>query len=349
MIDADNLAQSKAIQQRTGRTFHLATRLLPSRIRNATYVLYAFFRIADDVVDDPDPPPAERQLAELERIRDAALGNRPADDPVLAAFRTVSERYEIPDREVNEFVDAMATDVSNTRYETHEELAEYLRGSSVAVANMMLCVMDPEDADTARPHARALAEALQLTNFLRDVREDVVDYGRIYLPQSRLAEYDVSEEQVERLAFSPEFAVLMRAELARTERRYRAGIDGVRYLPEGCQFAVLLAGVLYVDHHRLIRAQGYDVLTSRPSLATSRRLLLAAKTWWHWRRTEDPRAAFEAASSIPPRNDGRWDEDGTEDDVIVDSPGSTNGGGGTRSIGDVVSWVQTRLFSGESK
>src|SRR6056297_1103239 len=122
MVEHTQISTSKAIQRRTGKTFHLATRLLPERIRHATYVLYAFFRIADDVVDDPDPPPAERQLAELERIREAALGDREPTDPVLQAFVTVRDRYDIPDREIDEFVDAMARDVSTDRYETHDEL-----------------------------------------------------------------------------------------------------------------------------------------------------------------------------------------------------------------------------------
>ncbi|AGB15815.1 phytoene/squalene synthetase [Halovivax ruber XH-70] len=356
MIDADNLERSKAIQQRTGRTFHLATRLLPQRIRHATYVLYAFFRIADDVVDDPDPPPAERQLAELERIRESALGTRQTNDPVLEAFLTVRDRYDIPDQEIDEFVDAMARDVSTDRYETHDELSGYLRGSSVAVANMMLCVMDPDDSEAARPHAKALAEALQLTNFLRDVREDVYEYDRIYLPRARREGFGVSETQIANLECSPEFEALIRDELARTERRYETGVDGIAYLPEGCQFAVLLAAVLYADHHRAIRAQGCDVLSERPSLSMPRRLFLAAKTWWHWRRTDDPRTAFDAASSIPTR-DGGDRPIASEHRSAAAGPNETDHP--PRSTGDdsvgrptmrrVVSRVRAAIFPGESE
>ena len=85
MVDDDQIARSKSIQQQTGKTFHLATRLLPERVREATYVLYAFFRVADEVVDHADGVPAETQRQELESIRAAALGEREADDPVLAA------------------------------------------------------------------------------------------------------------------------------------------------------------------------------------------------------------------------------------------------------------------------
>jgi phytoene synthase len=311
MIEKAHLERSKAIQRRTGRTFHFATRLLPERIRHATYVLYAFFRVADDVVDDPNPPPAERQRAALERIREGGLGECDTDDPVLLAFQEVRARYDIPAREVREFIAAMERDITAERYDTHDDLAAYLRGSSVAVAYMMLAVMDPEDREQARPHARALAEAFQLTNFLRDVREDVVEYDRIYLPRATLARHGVPDEQIERLEFSEEFATAMRAELERTERRYHEGVAGIEHLPEDCQFGVLLAAVLYADHHRLIRAQGYDVLSAQPSLSGHRRLGLFVRTWWHWRRTGDPRATFDAVSAVPSEGDDPPDHGAT--------------------------------------
>jgi phytoene synthase len=303
MASPDDIATSKAIQQRTGKTFHVATRLLPGRVRDATYVLYAFFRVADEVVDDPGDKPPGEQRRELSRIREAALGERETDDPVLAAFRSIKDRYDIPDREVETFVDAMEMDVTTDRYDTHAELEEYLRGSSVAVAYMMLAVMDPEDKERALPHARALGEAFQLTNFLRDVREDVMDYGRIYIPGSTLAQYGVSEAQIEARRFDDGFAAAMRSELRRTERLYREGVEGIRHLPEDCRFAVLLSAVLYAEHHRLIRDRGYDVLSERPTLSRRRRLLLAAKTWFQYRRLGDPVATFERVSAVPASED----------------------------------------------
>ena len=341
MVERNQLRRSKAIQRRTGRTFHFATRVLPERIRHPTYVLYAFFRIADDVVDDPNPPPADVQRARLEEIREAALGNRETDEPVLEAFDEIREQYDIPDREIVEFVDAMEQDVSSRRYETYHELEEYLRGSSVAVAYMMLSVMGSEREAVAKPHAKALGEAFQLTNFLRDVREDVLEYGRIYLPRSTLERHGVTDDQIENLEFSAGFATAMEAELERTEALYRRGVDGIEYLPEESQFAVLLAAVLYVDHHRLIRAQGYDVLSNRPSLSLSRRAELLARTWWHWRRTGDPRAAFERASAIESTTDGTETDDREEFDRDV-----ANESGGTYPAAGVVGAIRSLIQLG---
>jgi phytoene synthase len=317
MASPDDVATSKAIQQRTGKTFHVATRLLPRRVREATYVLYAFFRVADEVVDDPAGVPPDEQRAELTRIREAALGRRKTDDPVLSAFRSIKERYGIPDREVEAFIDAMEMDVTVDRYETYADLEEYLRGSSVAVAYMMLAVMDPEEKERARPHAKALGEAFQLTNFLRDVREDVVDYGRIYVPQSTLSEHGVTEEQIESFRFDDDVAAAVRAELERTERLYRTGVEGIRHLPPDCRFGVLLSAVLYAEHHRQIRGHGYDVLSARRTLTTRRRLWLAVKTWVHYRHTADPVATFEAVSAVPPEEPDGDDPD--RSDVAADA------------------------------
>ncbi len=316
MASPDDVATSKAIQQRTGKTFHVATRLLPQHARKATYVLYAFFRVADEVVDDPEGKPPDEQRAELARIREAALGQRETDDPVLSAFRSIKKRHDVPDREVETFMDAMEMDVTVDRYDTYADLEEYLRGSSVAVAYMMLEVMDPEKKERARPHAKALGEAFQLTNFLRDVREDIVDYDRIYLPESTLAEHDVTEEQIASFRFDDNFAAAMQTELKRTEELYRKGVEGIGYLPADCRFGVLLSAVLYAEHHRQIRGHGYDVLSARRTLTNRRRFWLAAKTWYRYKRTGDAVATFEAVSAVPPANADSSDHKG--DDVTAD-------------------------------
>jgi phytoene synthase len=309
-VDQEQLDVTKEIQRRTGRTFHVATRLLPRRVKEATYVLYAFFRVADEVVDDPDGAPPPEQRAELERIRAAAVGAEETDDPVMSAFRTVSERYGIPEHEVHVFIDAMLMDVNVSEYETYSDLEEYLRGSAVAVAYMMLSLMDPEKAEQARPHAKALGEAFQLTNFLRDVREDILDYDRVYLPLETLGRNGVDREQIERLEFSDGFAEAMRAEMRRTERLYRKGVAGIRYLPQDSQFGVLCAAVLYAEHHRLIREQGFDVLSERPTLTMRRRLTLAARTWIRWKVTADPEGTFYAVSAI--EREETYDGDGRD-------------------------------------
>ena len=303
MVSDDGVARGKTIQRRTGKTFHLATRLLPERVRESTYVLYAFFRVADEVVDDAEGVPPADQRAELERLHAAALGEEPTDDPVLAAFSELRETHGIADADVNTFVDAMLTDVTKSRYETFAELRAYMDGSAAAVGRMMTAVMDPDDPERALPHATALGEAFQLSNFLRDVREDVVERDRIYLPTETLDEYGVTESEIRNFEMSDDFRRAMERELRRTEAVYHEGVAGIEALPDDCQFPVLVAAVLYADHHRLIRERDYDVLSATPQIGTGRKLALIARTRWHWAWNRDPETVFRRVSAIPDHPD----------------------------------------------
>lgn len=296
--------RGKAIHRETGQTFYYATRLLPERIREQTYVLYGFFRIADEVVDDGVSRSPEDQRAELEAIRAGALGQAETDEPVIEAFAEIRENAGIADQEVEEFIDAMLSDIDTDRYETYEELEAYMRGSAAAVGNMMTAIMDVDRPEAARPHAMALGEAFQLTNFIRDVREDIRELDRIYLPLETLEQYEVTPDQIAREECTPEFRRAVQSELRRAEQRYREGVEGIEHLPADCQFAVLLAAVLYAEHHRLIRKQNFDVLSARPELTRPRKLWVIAKTWWNWRRYRDPVTVFRKVSAVP-ANDSR--------------------------------------------
>ena len=292
------LERGKAIHKDTGGTFYYATRLLPARIRTPTYVLYGFFRVADEVVDgDHEMAPAQ-QRDRLNHIREAALGNAEAEEPVVDAFDEIRRGHGIADEEVHAFVDAMIADIDTDRYGTYEDLEGYMRGSAAAVGHMMMTLMAPEDPETARPHAGALGEAFQLTNFIRDVREDIVDRDRIYLPETTLDEHGVDYDQLRRFEMDDAVAGVISTELHRAEDLYREGVAGIKYLPEDCQFAVLLASVLYADHHRLIRTRDLDVLSATPQLSTTRKFYLVARTRWEWVWNKDPETVFEAVSPL---------------------------------------------------
>jgi phytoene synthase len=314
MVDESQLAESKSIHRATGKTFWYATRVLPERVREATYVLYAFFRVADEVVDDADGVGVDEQRRRLHEIRDAALGRTDSDDPVLTAFSEMREAYSIPDGEVETFIDAMIADTQKARYQTYDELESYMRGSASAVGVMMTYVMkpdDPEEREMALPYAEALGEAFQLTNFLRDVREDIDELNRIYLPIETLEEFGASAETVETREPTPEFRRAVQAELHRAEELYREGVAGIKYLPRDCQFAVLTAAVLYADHHRLIRRRDFDTLTATPSLSRRRKLSLLVRTRWHWLWNKDPEAVFAKVAAVPSGDHSAHAEPGT--------------------------------------
>lgn len=290
--------RGKAIHRETGKTFYYATRLLPERIREQTYVLYGFFRIADEVVDGDFEYTPTQQREKLEGIRQQALGQEEADEPVIAAFNDIRADKEIPDEEIDAFIDAMLADIDTDRYETYVDLQEYMRGSAAAVGNMMTAIMELERPETARPHAMALGEAFQLTNFLRDVREDIRELDRVYLPRETLEQHGVTVADIRAERCTPGFRAAIKSELHRAEENYRKGVAGIEHLPQDCQFAVLLAAVLYAEHHRLIRKQDYDVLSTPPSLSRTRKLWMIARTWWHWKKLNDPVAVFNRVSAV---------------------------------------------------
>ena len=310
-VKESQLDRGKAIHKETGQTFYYATRLLPKRIRTPTYVLYGFFRIADEVVDGDQELSATEQRDRLKHIREAALGNVAADDPVVDAFAELRTEHDIPDEEIDAFVDAMLTDIDTDRYETYEDLEEYMRGSAAAVGHMMTALMEPEDRAAAAPHAGKLGEAFQLTNFIRDVREDIRELDRVYLPMETLGAYDVTVDQLRAERCTQEFRQAVQAEVRRAEQLYRQGVAGIEYLPKDCQFAVVLAATLYAEHHRLIRKQEFDVLSTRPSLSTTRKLWVVSKTWWNWRRFEDPVTVFRRVSPVPEADGATLDADET--------------------------------------
>ena len=343
MVEREQVTRSKAIQRRTGKTFHLATRVLPERVRHDTYVLYAFFRIADEVVDDAEGVSAEEQRERLESFREAALGRSETDEPVLSAFSELRERHDISESDVDVFIDAMLSDVTKDRYETYAEVEAYMDGSAAAVGRMMTAIMHPEDRERALPHATALGEAFQLTNFLRDVREDIVERDRVYFPQETLDTCGVDDDDLFAFRATTEFREAMRREMARTENLYREGVAGIRHLPDDCQFAVLVAAVLYAEHHRVIRARDYDVLSADPTLSTRRKLRRMAETWWHWRRSGDPETVFYRVSAVDTPADADVQRDPNHPDAPT--PTAAADGGQTCTVRSGLGWLGDRIRS----
>ncbi|MDQ3578862.1 MAG: phytoene/squalene synthase family protein, partial [Actinomycetota bacterium] len=178
-----------------GRTYFLATRLLPAVHRPAVHALYGFARVADQIVDEPGADPAGA-LDDVETGLKAALAGDRVAHPVLAALADTVTRYEIDPTVFTAFLHSMRMDLSVTDYADLDALAEYTYGSAGVIGLMMLPVLGTVGARAeAAPYALALGEAFQLTNFLRDVGEDL-DRGRVYLPADHLAAFGVDRERL---------------------------------------------------------------------------------------------------------------------------------------------------------
>ncbi|WP_446047999.1 phytoene/squalene synthase family protein, partial [Streptomyces olivaceus] len=189
----------RALNARHGRTYFLATRLLPADRRPAVHALYGFARWADDIVDDTatGATPGERG-ADLTRLdgllRQALDGGRPTAEPVVRALADTAARYAIEPAHFTDFMASMRADLTVTDYATYADLRAYMHGSAAVIGLQMLPVLGTVTARAeAAPHAAALGVAFQLTNFLRDVGEDL-DRGRIYLPADLLAAHGVQRD-----------------------------------------------------------------------------------------------------------------------------------------------------------
>jgi phytoene synthase len=249
-------------------------------MREATHVLYGFFRVADEIVDTPDASDtrtAETRLNEWKAEWKKAYDTRTSNHPVLRATAEVFYTYTIPFEYSEAFLDAMARDLTVTRYETYRDLETYMYGSA-AVVGLMMSYIIGFSSPVALAHAKALGEAMQLTNFLRDIKEDLAR-GRMYLPLEDLKRFDVSIKDLEQGRITPAFADLMQFEINRCRDLYQKGNNGLQYLTQQGRFPVAAASCLYAGILHVIEAKGYDVFTER--CRTSRiekiRLLLQAK------------------------------------------------------------------------
>jgi 15-cis-phytoene synthase len=213
-------AHCAAVAARHGKSYHLATRLLTPDRRPAVHALYAAARTADDLVDLPGADPAG-DLADWSRAALAELEAGWSDDPVRLVLVDTYRRYDIPVEHLVDFLAAMTSDLDVDSYPDMTALDRYMWGSASVIGLQVLPVLGTAPGvarEEAAPHAIALGEAFQLTNFLRDVAEDI-DRGRVYLPADLMAAHGVTREQLAEKRHDERFAALMREMVAVVRRR----------------------------------------------------------------------------------------------------------------------------------
>jgi phytoene synthase len=275
-------AYCRSVARRHGRTYFLATRLLTPDRRPAVHALYAFARTADDVVDQPGATRAEQE-AGLHRLTQELARDHPAH-PVCRAVQDTVRRNGIDPSLHTEFMSSMRMDLTVTEYETFADLQRYIRGSAEVIGLQMLPVLGTVvPRAEAEPHAAALGVAFQLTNFIRDVGEDL-DRGRVYLPQESLRAANVTREHLARHVVDAPIRELLRGEIARTRAVYRRAEPGIEMVDPVSRDCVRTAFRLYRDILDEIERQDYQVLDRRLSVPKRRRLSVAVPALAHaWR------------------------------------------------------------------
>ncbi|XVV00434.1 phytoene/squalene synthase family protein [Actinosynnema sp. CA-248983] len=273
----------RALNAEHGRTYYLATRLLSPRQRPAVHALYGFARWVDDIVDEVHDGRTPRQReAELDRVAAVlarGLETGTSDDPVVTALLDTIRRHDIPHRHFHDFMASMRMDLTVTDYPDRAALMAYVHGSAAVIGLQVLpvlgtCVPRAE----AEPAAAALGIAFQLTNFLRDVGEDL-DRGRVYLPADELTSFGVDRALLlNARATGRTDAALRRAlayQVARTREVYAQAAPGIAQLAPRSRACVDTAFRLYGRILDLIEQADYDIVSRRVAVSRRGRLAVA--------------------------------------------------------------------------
>ena len=271
-------AHCAAIAARHGQSYHLATRLLTPDRRPAVHALYAAARTADDLVDLPGADPAGDLAAWSAALLDELVTGW-SDDPVRLALVDTYRRYDIAVEHLVDFLAAMTSDLEVTGYPDLAALDRYMWGSAAVIGLQVLPVLGTARGvprEEAAPYAIALGEAFQLTNFLRDVAEDV-DRGRVYLPADAMAAHGVTREQLAAKRHDARFEALMRDMVAVVRRRYDDAEPGTPLLAPESRDCVRAATALYGGILTEIERAGYRVLDRRVRVSRPRRLAVFAR------------------------------------------------------------------------
>ena len=271
----------RSVEKAHSKTYYFSTSLFPAEIRPHVHALYAFMRFADEIVDNPKSTGLGEQLASLQAIEEetlAAVDGKPVSNPILRAFANTVLEHGLGSDLIKAFMKSMEMDTHVFRYPTYEDLEEYTYGSAAAVGLMMSRVVGAED-EAAVPHAEALGVAMQLTNFLRDVKEDWAR-GRVYLPLEDLNSFEYPEVNLGRSVMDERFIGLMRFEISRARALYRVADEGMRYIPRGRRYPVVVARRLYEAILERIEARGYDIFAGRVETSTAYKLRAAVRCAW---------------------------------------------------------------------
>ncbi len=260
--------------------FYVGFLALPNELRRAIYATYAFCRLCDDIVDEPTP--GQDPSSELDVVH-AALDNtsktRYEGDPIFTALDHAIDRFSLDKKYYVDVIDGCRMDIGTNRYESFDDLRVYCRRVASAVGIICISIFGYTEREAIK-YADDLGIAFQLTNILRDIREDYAN-GRVYLPQSELRSFGVLETELAGGDTSQNFREMMRFQLDRARRYYESGERVIPMAIRGRQCLELMSG-FYSRILEKIEQSDADVLSHRISLSVADKISITASTSWRW-------------------------------------------------------------------
>jgi phytoene synthase len=257
------------------KSFHAASGLLPEEKRSAVRALYAFCRTVDDIVDESSDAERDGRLDYWRGMVETA--SFADNDLVAAAWADTLTRYHIPRHYALQLIDGVARDLSQSRYQTFEELATYCYGVASTVGLMSMYIIGFHSSE-AVPYAIKLGVALQMTNILRDVGEDYRN-GRLYLPREELLFHGIQESDIAHGRITDNWRQFMKFQIERTRQLYAESWTGVKMLEREGQLAIGAASVFYQGILDDIEKHDYDVFTRRASLNALQKVSRIPSLW----------------------------------------------------------------------
>ncbi len=254
----------RALTKRYARSFYLATQFLPVRKRWATYAVYGFCRHADNIVDNPRQRSPEEVKAELRMLsNEISLAYRggESEHPVVRPFIAVARIYGIPEHYAQELLLGVGMDLELHRYASFDDLYLFCYRVASVVGLMMMHILGFSNPGAGK-YAEKLGVAMQLTNILRDIKEDK-DNGHIYLPQDEMRRFAVDEEDILRETDSPALRELLRFQIERAEAYYREGEEGIALLDRDARFAICAASTMYRGILEKLAQRNYNPFQGR--------------------------------------------------------------------------------------
>ncbi len=273
--------ECKRLNALHGKTYYLATLLLPKAKRPFVHALYGFARYADEIVDDLASTLTDAEkAAELKTWGDgvlAGLKSGDSSDQVGRALIDTVTRFNIPHEHFVAFLHSMTMDLTVTKYANYEALLEYVYGSAAVIGLEMVPILGALSQGAYEP-AEKLGVAFQLANFIRDVGEDL-DRGRVYLPQDELAQFGVDREMLEARTLTPEIKAALKFQIERVRQLQREATPGILQLEPASRPCIEAASELYCGIVDEVEAIGYDIFNKRAKTSTGRRMRVAGKAY----------------------------------------------------------------------
>jgi len=264
-----------AMMRGGSKSFFAASKLLPQRVRAASIALYAFCRVADDLVDEGDC--SDDALHELKTRLDAIYSGRPQAYLEDNALAMVVHQYQLPRSMLEALIEGFAWDAQGRSYQTIEEVHQYGARVAGSVGAMMCWIMGPRHA-SALARACELGVAMQLTNIARDVGEDA-RRTRLYLPQAWMREAGLDPVAwLQAPVFSPALQSVIARVLDEAEQLYRQAQTGIAELPKDCRAAILAARLIYAEIGQQLRREGCNSVDHRTVVSTPRKLALLGQS-----------------------------------------------------------------------